>query len=263
MPDGTLDPPPHAGLRVPSLFFGLHDTPEVVADLQALIRRLGDVTDPFGAWFIADNLITFGHTRGFLTDPRFVAAVVAARAQPLERAIAWRTHTLCWAAESCLALEGDFVECGSYQGYSMEVLLRYLHGLPDRRLWLYDLFDPSGGSGEGRRLPAHSPALFEQVRARFAAWPNVTVTRGKVPDVLATVAPERIAFLHVDMNNADAERGALEVLFGRLATGGIVLFDDYGWTGYRDQKAAADDFAAGHGLAVLELPTGQGMLLKR
>jgi hypothetical protein len=263
MPDGTINLLPQPGLRVPSLFFGLHHVPDIIADLQNLIRRLGDVTDPFGAWFFGDNLITYGHTRGFLTDPRFVAAVVAARAKPVERAIAWRTHTLCWAAQSCVELDGDFVECGTYEGYSMEVVLHYLHGLTDRHLWLYDLFDPSGAAGEGKRLPAHSPVLFDRVRSRFAAWSNVTVTQGKVPDVLAIVAPEKIALLHIDMNNADAERGALEVLFDRLAVGGMVIFDDYGWTGYRDQKAVADSFAARHGLTLLELPTGQGMLLKR
>jgi hypothetical protein len=162
-----------------------------------------------------------------------------------------------------MTLDGDFVECGTYQGYSMEVVLHYLHGLTDRRLWLYDIFDPSGSAGEGKRLPAHSPVLFERVQGRFSSWPNVTVTRGKVPAILAEVAPARIAFLHIDMNNAEAEGGALEVLFDRLAVGGMVIFDDYGWTGYRDQKAVADSFAARHGLTVLELPTGQGMLVKR
>jgi hypothetical protein len=189
--------------------------------------------------------------------------VTAARPQPAELAIAWRTHALCWAAQSCLALDGDFVECGTYEGYSMAVVLHYLQGLPGRRCWLYDLFDPTGAAGEGQRLPAHSPALFDRVRRRFAHWPNVTVTRGKVPEVLDATTPARIAFLHIDMNNADAERGALERLFTRVAVGGMVVLDDYGWTGYQDQKHAADRFAAEHGLSVLELPTGQGLLVKR
>jgi hypothetical protein len=170
---------------------------------------------------------------------------------------------LCWSAESCLGIEGDYVECGSYQGYSMAVVLRYLAGLPGRQCFLYDLFDPSGGAGEGRRLPAHAPELFERVRARFGAWPNVLVTRGRVPEVLAEVAPRRIAFLHVDMNNAQAELGALELLFERISPGGIIVFDDYGWSGYRDQKAAADEFLRERGHAVLELPTGQGLVVKR
>jgi len=258
MPDGTAQ----WGLLVPSVFFGLHNDQPALGALQTL-ARIGDVGDPRGPWFMADNLITYGHTRGFLTEPRFVAAVLAARPEPTERAIAWRTHTLCWAVDSALAVPGDVVECGTYQGYSAEVLLHFTRGLPGRTLWLYDLFDPSGQAGEGHRLPAHAADLADRVRARFQPWDNVVVTQGKVPDVLADIAPESIAFLHVDMNNADAERGALEVLFDRVSPGGLIVFDDYGWTGYRRQKDAADAFMRPHGLAVLELPTGQGLVVKR
>jgi len=256
----TPEQKPSATLRVPHLFWGLQSNAGVVQALNVLVDRVGD---PNAAWFLADNLITFGHNHGFLTEPRFVAAVTAEQPSDVELSIVWRTHTLCWAAESCLAVAGDYVECGTYQGYSMAVVLRYLTGLPGRRGFLYDLFDPTGGAGEGSRLPAHAPELFDQVRARFRAWPNVLVTRGKVPDVLAEVVPESIAFLHVDMNNAEAELGALEALFGRVSPGGLIVFDDYGWSGYRGQKAAVDAFMHERGLAVLELPTGQGLVVKR
>jgi O-methyltransferase len=255
------DAPTRMGLRVAGVFYGF--SPPVMARLAALVQELGDVSDPRSGWFVSDNLLTYGRSRGFLTDQRFVAAVVAAKPTSAERSLAWRTHTVCWAARSCEQLDGDFVECGSYRGYTMDVVLHYLNGLVGRRLWLYDLFDPSGAEGEGARMPEHSPQLHANVLARFAQWPNVTVTRGKVPDILATAAPERIAFLHIDMNNVDAERGAIEYLFDRIVPGGIVIFDDYGWTSHRDQMAAADIFAASRGLSVLELPTGQGMVLKR
>jgi O-methyltransferase len=251
---------PSGALRVPHMFWGLKRHPGIVDALNMLVARMGDTSDP---WFVADNLITFSHSRGFLTEQRFITAVTAERPSEAELTIVWRTHTLCWSAESCLGIEGDYVECGSYQGYSMAVVLRYLAGLPGRRCFLYDLFDPSGGGGEGRRLPAHAPELFDRVRARFGAWPNVLVTRGRVPDVLAEVAPRRIAFLHVDMNNAQAELGALDALFERVSPGGMIVFDDYGWSGYRDQKLAVDEFMRDRGHAVLELPTGQGLVVKR
>jgi predicted O-methyltransferase YrrM len=257
MPDDTK-----AGLVVPPVFFGLRNHEASLAALQALATQ-GSVGDPRDPWFMADNLITLNHTRGFLTDRRFVNAVVAAHPTPLERSLAWRTHTLCWAVDSALALPGDCVECGTYQGYSAEVLMHLTGGLPGRRLWLYDLFDPSGGAGEGHRMPAHADDLAARVQARFQPWDNVTVTKGKVPQILADVAPERIAFLHIDMNNADAERGALEVLFDRVTPGGMIVLDDYGWLDYRDQKDSADDFMQSRGLHVLELPTGQGLVVKR
>lgn len=58
-------------------------------------------------------------------------------------------------------------------------------------------------------------------------------------------------------------RGALEVLFDRISTGGIIILDDYGRTGHRAQKASADDFMRERALAVLELPTGQGLVVER
>ena len=64
------------------------------------------------------------------------------------------------------------------------------------------------------------------------------------------------------MNNAEAERGALERLFGRVSRGAAIVFDDYGWDGYRDQKDAADAFLGERGYRVLELPTGQGLVIK-
>jgi O-methyltransferase len=256
------DTPPQ-GLRIPSLFWGVPDDSDVCAALRALLATTPDPGHPDGPWFVADNLITFGHTRGFLQDADFVAAVRAEQPSSGELALVWRTHTLCWAAHSCLAVPGDYVECGAYQGYSMAVVLRYLAGLSGRRCYLYDLFDPIGGAGEGERLPAHSPELYERVCTRFHAMENVLVVRGKVPDVLSDIAPEAIAFLHLDMNNAEAELGALEVLFDRVSTGGMIVFDDYGWTGYRAQKRVADRFMSEHGLHVLELPTGQGLVLKR
>src|SRR6185437_2436139 len=58
MPDGTAQ----WGLLVPSVFFGLHNDQPALGALQTL-ARIGDVGDPRGPWFMADNLITYGHTR--------------------------------------------------------------------------------------------------------------------------------------------------------------------------------------------------------
>jgi O-methyltransferase len=83
-----------------------------------------------------------------------------------------------------------------------------------------------------------------------------------VPDSLANAAPNKIAFLHLDLNNADAEVGALEVLFDRMVPGAIMVLDDYGWLAYEAQKIAEDDWLGKRGYRVLELPTGQGLLIK-
>jgi hypothetical protein len=64
------------------------------------------------------------------------------------------------------------------------------------------------------------------------------------------------------MNSAAAEMGALEALFDRMVPGGYLVLDDYGWFSYRQQKIAEDPFFRRHGCPVLELPTGQGLVIK-
>lgn len=44
--------------------------------------------------------------------------------------------------------------------------------------------------------------------------------------------------------------------------GAIVILDDYGWAGGLPQKRAEDAFFAERGYQVLELPTGQGLVIK-
>jgi hypothetical protein len=106
-------------------------------------------------------------------------------------------------------------------------------------------------------------SLFDVVKAKFAHLSNVHVVRGVVPDVFLQVVPERVAWLHIDLNSARAEIGALEVLFDRVVPGGMIVFDDYGWVNFRKQKIAEDEFFAARGYKVLELPTGQGLVVKR
>ena len=62
-------------------------------------------------------------------------------------------------------------------------------------------------------LEMHGGDLCASARRRFAGDPNVVITQGKFPDVMHHVAPETIAFMHIDLNNGQAEIGVLEMLF--------------------------------------------------
>ena len=101
------------------------------------------------------------------------------------------------------------------------------------------------------------------MRDRFRNKHYVVVTKGVVPDVLQEIAPERIAFLHLDLNLPRAETGAREVLLDRVSLGGIIIFDDYGWKHFQNHKEATDRFMAERGQVIMELPTGQGLMIRR
>jgi hypothetical protein len=112
---------------------------------------------------------------------------------------------------------------------------------------LYDLFDPTGGESEGRRLPADAPDLFGRVRAGVSYWQNASVNRGNAPQVLGEIAPQQIAFPDIDMKNAEAELGGLDV---RL-TGSILA------------ASSCSTTAAGVPIAPKRPPTRQGLAAKR
>jgi hypothetical protein len=241
-------------------FFGVRDG----AALGAALRQARGALHPNwqrGA-FAGDNMLVLSRNLSFLDDERFIEAVARHAETPVERGIIWRTAVLAWAARNGLRREGDFVECGCYRGTSARILCDLLDfGATGRGFWLYDLFDYPEGSAHAR-MPGMGPALFEAVKARFADLPSVRVSRGAVPAVLANNAPERIAFLHVDMNNAAAEIGALEALFERVSPGGMIVLDDYGYQGYRAQRDAERAWFAARGYDVLELPTSQGVVIR-
>ena len=71
-----------------------------------------------------------------------------------------------------------------------------------------------------------------------------------------------VASLSIDMNCAGPEEEALRHFWPKLESGGIVVLDDYGFSGHESQKHTADRFAASVGVKILSVPTGQGLLLK-
>ena len=215
------------------------------------------------AIFASDNLITISRNLGFLDDEPFVRAIQNNMDEGLGFTIIWRTHIVCWAAKSCLPLPGAFVECGVYKGNTSGIITEYVLRGEKKPFYLYDLFETSDEPGTGHSLPGLIEGLKEKVIEKFSAHENIHVIPGHVPESLKVIHPDQVAFLHLDMNNPDAELGALEFFWNKMCVGGMVVFDDYGWGAYKDQKLVIDDYFANKGVSVVELPTGQGIAIKR
>lgn len=236
---------------------------------ERFLRAVQTIGETYPRHFLGDNLIALDRNMGFYEDARFMQAFKAVvTPKTHEPSLIWRLHVLAWAADHCLRLPGDFVECGVFKGFSTAVLAQYLDfaKLP-QRWFLYDTFSgvPERQLNSDDENPAAylDPQLHAFVLERFAAYPNIRVIRGQVPEILETEAPDSVSYLHIDMNSADAELGALEQLFHRVVPGGLVVLDDYGWHQYREQKYVEDAFFGRVGYRVLELPTGQGLVVKR
>lgn len=250
-------------------FYGVGDT----ADLERIgdaLKIIGEIYGKHGrTTYFGDNLVALQRVLAFSRDERFRAAYDAnAGTEGISKM--WRLHTYCWAARSALSVPGDFVECGVYKGFYAAVLIDYLR-FETRGIdfYLYDTFEGlvEEWSREEEREVVNPhfewEGTHEFVVSRFASYPNVHVVKGVVPDVLDRRAPERIAFLHLDLNAALAETAALDKLVGRISDGGIVLMDDYGRQENLGLHRSLDNWWRTHGQSVLELPSGQGMVIVR
>ncbi len=254
----ALDDFVHPTVIMSRAFYGVTNLAPIKAAVEGIAEAM---IKPHGL-FVGDNLITMGKRLGFLDDKILMEAFLRNAETVAERGALWRIVTLVWAARSALRVEGDFVECGCYKGNSARIVSEVV-GFADlpRHYYLYDLFQHDESMPHHSMLE-HSETLVDQVRARFSDMANVTITQGRVPDSLAQAAPEKIAFMHLDLNNADAEIGALEILFDRISPGGILILDDFGWLAYQDQMIAEVQWMLKRGYRILELPTGQGLVIK-
>jgi len=241
-----------------AIFYGVKDYQAFCTLIQSAITQI-KVQQGI---FTGDNLIAFNRNLSFLEDAPLMAAFNAHADQPEEQAALWRTAVSAYFARRAMALPGDIVECACYRGTTARIICDYVDfGESGKEMWLYDLFEHQDAMAH-HAMPTHGAGLYEFVRNRFADLPNVHVVKGEVPSILAAQAPETVAHLHLDLNDVTAELAALEVFYDRVVPGGTIVFDDYGWLTYRDQKLAEDAFLSTRGAGILELPTGQGLLIK-
>lgn len=232
------------------------------------MRRLYDMLRlVFAPTFREDGLATT-HNCDFLHRPDFQRAYAAAQRHESGVNIRWRMHVTQWAGHHALQVEGDFVECGVNRGFLSASVMAYLNfaAHPQRTFHLIDTYS---GLVESliteEDVAAHRhpyPDCYDFVVNAFKDYPNANVVRGAVPEILPSVNIDKVAYLSIDMNCVQPEVAALEYFWPKLSAGGVVILDDYGFSGHEAQKRAADRFAESVGCQVLTLPTGQGLLFK-
>jgi O-methyltransferase len=165
-------------------------------------------------------------------------------------------------------IEGDIVECGVWKGGSMMIAANTLlrQGDTERTLHLFDTFggmpepsekdcDYSGTSAAARlqmEAGVQACASLDGVKKAMnsTGYPpeRIRYVVGRVEDTLPANAPEKIALLRLDTDWYESTRHELIHLFPRLAVGGVLIIDDYGyWDGSR---RATDEYFARTGSRV-------------
>jgi hypothetical protein len=175
---------------------------------------------------------------------------------------------------------GAIVECGVWRGGSMHAVARTLDELGDhsREIYLFDTFEGmppptdkdvrvDGSTAEGllaasdKTAKVWAIATLDDVEAGLARLPypkeRFHCVPGRVEDMVPGQAPEQIALLRLDTGWYESTAHEFEHLYPRLAPGGVLMIDDYGfWQGSRD---ATEEFLerTGEPLLLIRMASGR------
>lgn len=237
---------------------------EIFKDLAQKSIQLG------GDSYLSDGLFTWGRVIGWFRDKHFLDSCNSADVggdNYTNAAIAWRTHIACWAATQALSTEGDFFEFGCYEGYSAAVIRSFIgekftKHFPREYHW-FDLFDEGqGGADKTVKLDQSISEKYSLIRA--SKFEDVSVIKG---DIIRTYVKDKkfnskkIAFAHFDLNDADIELEVIQKACSCATRGTVFLLDDFAMSPFVRQNKIYRSFFRKMGLEILELPTGQGLLI--
>jgi len=213
--------------------------------------------------YLGDSFFAWMRNNSLFEDEAFRSAWQQNITLEADRSAGWRRYILATTAYNCVQLEGEFVECGVYLGTGLKTVVDYLGGEKFPKLFFgFDTFD--FGRNSNLETVVNPEEMLQQIQGRFANYPQVKLILGADSHSLEEFAPKKIAFLHLDLNQAQAEIDALNILFERVVPGGVVVLDDYEWSGiHREQKNLEDPWFDQKKYRVIPLPTGQGMIIKR
>jgi hypothetical protein len=226
--------------------------------------------------YAEDGLIT-NHLPVFLEDCKFMESYkkgVATGALEHHRGqITWRAYLNVKLAQRALSIPGDFVECGVGKGLYSKTICEYLNfNLIPRKFYLFDTFrgipieklDKSEVETALRfNANAYLGDYFDQASETFYMFENVKLVKGSLPEMLDGISfDDGIAYLQIDMNNADAEIKTLQKLLPFINSGGVIIFDDFAYgPEFAVSRRLISKYSDEYGLQIITMPTGQGVIL--
>lgn len=212
----------------------------------------------FTPWFEKEATSDFAHT---LSAVRAVGPLVVSPD---------RCYMLYQFALRALALPGDMAECGVYTGGTAQLISsviaesKQLH----KGFHLFDSFSGMPAESSPKR-DYHSPGDFSdtslaRVKDRLRQYPFCEFHPGFMPATFDTVADiQQYSFVHVDVDIYPSVKVCCEWFWPRMVSGGVMIFDDYGFYPYRfAAKAAADEYFSQRIEKPIALPTGQAFVIK-
>ena len=136
---------------------------------------------------------------------------------------------------------------------------------PGLKLHLFDTFSGMPETDEKLdivRKGDFSDTSLEEVRRAVGNPNRVEFHPGWIPDTFRDMSDAQVAFAHVDVDIYRSILDCCEFIYPRLKTGGVMVFDDYGFPTCPGARKAVDEFFADKPETPIVLQTGQAIAIR-
>jgi hypothetical protein len=245
--------------------------PRFLQPLALVIRHIIRTGPSYAHEF--DGVAT-AHNLACLKEPKFEFALKKAiLAGGFDYQIYMRQHQAIWCAETALRLNenGCFVEIGTAKGYTMTTILSSLKyqgkDLSKVPVYLFDTFSPHATDSRGLQHRKFGKNIYyaeslEHARKNFLHFPNVRLIQGTLPQSLDLLEVDPISFLHIDLNVPEIEIQCLRLLWDYILPSGIILIDDFAYSGYEYTHKLFTEFCLEKDISILTTPYGPGVIFR-
>lgn len=196
-----------------------------------------------------------------------------------------RFYNLIQLLKSVNDIDGVVVECGCWKGLSSYLMCQYLRdnntAFNGNDFYILDSFEGLSDPHAADRITIKLvdavgdrqntffkksgayDASLDHVKNVLNEFPHIQYHKGWLPQYLnSLVIPKAIKFLHVDLDLYEPILGTLQQLFPQMASGGIIVCDDYGSLFWPGAKKAVEEFAQMTGAKFVSLSSGQAIFIK-
>jgi len=175
-----------------------------------------------------------------------------------------RLHLLHQFAQASAHLDGEAAEVGVYRG-GTAFLLASVFCPRNKILRLFDTFQGIPAVSDGidlHREGDFSDTILDDVAKFLEEFDNTVFHPGVFPSSTRTeAASAKYSFVHVDADIYSSVLASCEFFQPRLVSGGMMLFDDYGFPTCPGVMKAVNEYFADKLQKPVYLPTGQALII--
>lgn len=175
-----------------------------------------------------------------------------------------RAYVLYKSVKHSAGISGEIAELGVYRGGGIKLISKIKS---NKVIYGFDTFE-GFPEFDKEKNPIWKNGLFNDFSydrvTKYINNESVVLIKGPFPDTKSKLPKGIIfSFVHIDFDLFEGTLAACEFFYNKMAIGGLILVDDYGFLSCLGVREAVDSFFNDKPEVPLYLPSGQALIIKQ